>query len=56
MSAPGRPKGEYRNAQHEGTPMSAKEGPREVGIAARLLQCWRQREGAVTNDCSEPAA
>ena len=23
MSAPGRPKGEYRSAQHEGTPMSA---------------------------------
>ena len=23
MSAPGRPKGEFRSAQHEGTPMSA---------------------------------
>ncbi|HWI10205.1 MAG TPA: phytanoyl-CoA dioxygenase family protein, partial [Burkholderiaceae bacterium] len=25
MSPPGRPEGEYRNAQHEGTPMSALE-------------------------------
>jgi hypothetical protein len=26
MSAPGRPKGEYRNAQHEGTPVGAPRG------------------------------
>ena len=26
MSAPGRPKGEYRSAQHEGTPVSAAGG------------------------------
>jgi hypothetical protein len=29
MSAPGRPKGEYRSAQHEGTPVSphGRHGP-----------------------------
>ena len=39
MSPPGRPKGSYRSAQHEGTPMSPQaalganslsEGPHEV--------------------------
>jgi hypothetical protein len=25
MSPPGRPKGEYRSARHEGTPMSASQ-------------------------------
>ena len=28
MSAPGRPKGEYRSAQHEGSPMSAPGRPK----------------------------
>ncbi len=28
MSTPGRPKGEYRSAQHEGTPVSAEGLPR----------------------------
>jgi len=27
MSPPGRPKGEYRSAQHEGIPVSAKGRP-----------------------------
>ena len=35
MSPPGRPKGEYRSAQHEGTPMSAsKAGSRKTKRAA----------------------
>jgi hypothetical protein len=41
MSAPGRPKGEYRSAQHEGTPVSA-HGRSEALIpkrtARRLVQ------------------
>ena len=28
MSAPGRPKGEYRSAQHEGTPVSPPGRPK----------------------------
>ena len=28
MSAPGRPKGEFRSAQHEGTPVSAPGRPK----------------------------
>ena len=28
MSTPGRPKGEYRSAQHEGTPMSRRAAPK----------------------------
>ena len=40
MSAPGRPKGEYRSAQHEGTLMSAlpgrpTEGPLPLGATVR---------------------
>ncbi len=28
MSTPGRPKGEYRSAEHEGTPMSRRATPK----------------------------
>jgi len=36
MSAPGRPKREYRCAQHEGTPVSAKPGgPKQARTAVR---------------------
>ncbi len=38
MSAPGRPKGEYRSAQHEGTPMSVQVDVRvlDVRMAGQL--------------------
>ena len=32
MSPPGRPKGEYRSAQREGTPVSLLNGPKEVDV------------------------
>ena len=38
MSTPGRPKGEYRSAQHEGTPVSAGGPIDELQIRAALLQ------------------
>ncbi len=41
MSPPGRPKGEYRSAQHEGTPMTS--APRPLGEAA-LLDLWEAGE------------
>jgi hypothetical protein len=34
MSPPGRPKGEYRSAQHEGTPVSRRP-PKEARTALR---------------------
>ena len=40
MSAPGRPKREYRSAQREGTPMSAPGRPKGAYRSA-------QREGAL---------
>jgi len=37
MSPPGRPKGEYRSAQHEGTPVNATEpAGKRNGAATRL--------------------
>ena len=38
MSAPGRPKGEYRSARHEGTPVSAR-AIRVVFLDASSLPC-----------------
>ncbi len=38
MSAPGRPKGEYRSAQHEGCLMSASGRPkRETGAHSAMV-------------------
>ncbi len=38
MSAPGRPKGEYRSAQHEGCLMSAPGRPkRETGAHSAMV-------------------
>jgi len=36
--------------------MSAKEGPHEVGIEARLLPGWRQLTATMHSNRSEPAA
>jgi CRP-like cAMP-binding protein len=36
MSPPGRPKGEYRSAQHEGTPVSAQVAPPGAAAAQRI--------------------
>jgi hypothetical protein len=39
MSAPGRPKREYRSAQHEGTPVSVAGPPQDANRApAGVLQ------------------
>jgi hypothetical protein len=35
MSSPGRPKSEYRSAQHEGTPVSPPRCPKGEFTAAR---------------------
>jgi hypothetical protein len=38
MSAPGRPKGEYRRAQHEGTPLSTPGRPKgSTGVSGTGL-------------------
>ena len=42
MSPPGRPKGEYRSAQHEGSPVSAPGRPERECRSA-------QREGSPVN-------
>ena len=39
MSLPGRPKGEYRSAQHEGTPMSGRAVP-AFAVAATVAAAW----------------
>ena len=36
--------------------MSAKEGPHEVGIEARLLPSWRRLGMPMNANCTEPAA
>ena len=41
MSPPGRPKGEFRSAQHEGAPVSASASPRRAG------RWWRSIKGRV---------
>ena len=38
MSAPGRPKREYRSAQREGTPVSAKGRPEREHRSANVLK------------------
>jgi hypothetical protein len=39
MSPPGRPKGEYRSAQHEGTPMSRRAAaPKEARTVVRSTE------------------
>ena len=53
MSLPGRPKGEYRSAQHEGTPVSTRPfkvlGIQQVAIGgpskARLRTLWVEKFG-----------
>jgi hypothetical protein len=42
MSPPGRPKGEYRSAQHEGTSVSAKGRPERL-----IAQCAGVRSAKV---------
>jgi dipeptidyl aminopeptidase/acylaminoacyl peptidase len=61
MSPPGRPKGEYRSAQHEGTPMSSIPSlpmhllARWSRAAARTLAaCWLA--GALAGAVAQPAA
>jgi hypothetical protein len=41
MSPPGRPKGEYRSAQHEGTPMSAPGRARALVPQHEVLRVAR---------------
>ena len=41
MSVPGRPKSEYRSAQHEGTPMTTTQGPVHIGISGWRYAPWR---------------
>ena len=38
MSAPGRPKREYRRAEHEGSPVSPKGRPRGEYRSAKVFQ------------------
>jgi len=40
MSPPGRPKGEYRSAQHEGTPVSRPAAPKAntAALGAEVTQ------------------
>jgi hypothetical protein len=41
MSAPGRPKGEFRRAQPEGSPVSAPASARQALIAQRAARVVR---------------
>ncbi len=41
MSPPGRPKGEYRSAQREGTPMSPPGRPKGEFTAMRSMEVAR---------------
>ena len=43
MSPPGRPRGDFRNAQHEGTPLSAMDEATAVASLAALAQGQRLR-------------
>jgi len=38
MSPPGRPKGEYRSAQHAGYPVTRRAAPKAHGTAARRAE------------------
>ncbi len=53
MSPPGRPKGEYRSAQHEGTPMST---PQLVSLASAAPQAWRNGGGLTREFMAWPSA
>ena len=58
MSPPGRPKGEYRSAQREGTPVSmageakAKEDALVSGAKPRLEERVRERGRRLTGRCN----
>jgi hypothetical protein len=43
MSPPGRPKGEYRSAQREGTPMSAAGPPQGANTGVRSTKVANDR-------------
>ena len=50
MSAPGRPKDEYRSAEHEGTPMSGFDAVTALPVAPALLgesPFWHPDEAAL---------
>ncbi len=59
MSPPGRPKGEYRSAQHEGTPVSAAPGPGEPAwfsaLGAPLADAQRVAIDAIVAAGGTPA-
>jgi len=38
MSPPGRPKGDYRSAQHEGTPVSPHGRPKGTRTAVHIME------------------
>ena len=48
MSTPGRPKGEYRSAQHEGTPVSAVDSD---ALVLKRTQHWLERAVIGLNLC-----
>jgi hypothetical protein len=57
MSPPGRPKGEYRSAQHERTPLNGPaqgNGAELAPIEARILHIVNNRQNTV--DSENPAA
>ena len=45
MSPPGRPKGEFRSAQHEGTPVSAAAVHSQAALMLRAPWQWRRNSG-----------
>ena len=60
MSAPGRPKGEYRSAQHEGTPVNAPFEPGRFGSGQRVRRiedpALVQGQGRFTDDVTPAGA
>ena len=52
MSLPGRPKGEYRSAHHEGTPMNSAAQP---ALPARAAAPWQRLHAALMPDYNRQA-
>ena len=50
MSTPGRPKGEYRSAQREGTPVSADDAETSALDPIAAVEAWREQRGAARVD------